>query len=147
MAALTAAKSRPYAQGSKIGEAIPVAASQTIYKGSIIMIGTSDGAAYDGANTGSMKYYGIAKKNYASTTAGAVKIEVDQPTEAYFSAVTTAGAAGGAVQAGWIGVDVYVYDDDSVALAAVATNTCKVGRCTAVDADGLHVWVECNYLA
>jgi len=102
-----------------------VAAGETIYQGSMVMI--VSGYAKVGADTAGGRFAGIALKTVDNSAGsdGDKKVVVNMPDSFDCS-------ASGAAQATWVGVKVYLVDDDTVALAATTTNDVLVGICEEV---------------
>ena len=121
--ALSAAKLQKFEEGFEHG--FKVAASTTIYAGAMVML--SGGYAVPGADTASARFIGIAMTTVDNSAGadGAKTVIVRMP-EAFRAKAT------GAAQATWVGLPVYLKDDEEVQLAAAATNDVKVGICLEV---------------
>lgn len=135
MAALTAGRSTEWQDGDLI--VIPVAATTTIYDGSLVAVNSS-GDARPAADAAGLKVVGRAEEYVANTgSAGAKTIKVRRGCAFWWAndgtnAVTKAHCHGLA--------SVYVKDDQTVASAG-GTNSIIAGRALQVDAT-LGVLVE-----
>lgn len=110
-----------------------VDASQTIYKGAIVMIESTTGLLVVGADTASAIPVGIADEQVISTTAGVKKCRV---ASGGLFLLTT----GTLTQITGTTKTMYVVDSGSVDLVAVTSNDIKLGRC-AIWVDSTHSWV------
>lgn len=118
MAALTEDRATEYKQGVELGA--PVAASTTIYGGSLVMANAS-GYAVPGADTASCKFLGVAQERVVNAGAnGAKTVSVRRTGVHYFA------ASGMAITN--VGDDVYLVDDQTVGLVATTTNDIKCGK-------------------
>lgn len=99
---------------------VKIAASTTIYKGSIVAFNTA-GYAVKGADTASFVFAGIAMETVSNgTVAGEKEVRV------WNEGIVELNCAS-ATQA-WVGQSVYIVDDNTVALAATTTNDVIVGK-------------------
>lgn len=119
MAALTADRDAKREEGAM--QAYQMAASTTIYKGSLVALNTS-GYAVPGADTVSFLFAGVAFEKVANTgSAGDKKVRVHKEGDFEFN------FSGTATQAD-VGKEVTIADDQTVALAATTTNDVVCGR-------------------
>lgn len=108
----------------------PVAASATIYKGSLVCVDTA-GYARAGANTAGYQFVGIAlDRVVCSATAGSSSVVVDR--RPFLVAKTTS-------VIGDVGQLVYLSDDATVATST--SNKVLVGRAFQVE-DSTQLWVD-----
>lgn len=132
MAALTAqrsTKSKDYLNTPGLN--FPVAASTTIYKGSLVMLDA--GFAKPAATAASKKVIGRAKATVVNSgAAGAASIEVEEGIFKW------ANDGGDAVVAADVGATVYATDDQTV--SRTATGKTAAGICQQLESDG--VWVK-----
>jgi hypothetical protein len=132
MAALTAERNTP--QGADIQRS-PLSWPQgtnTIYKGSLVVLNAS-GFAEPGTTATGKKAIGRAKKTSVNAgSAGAVSIEVEEGLFKW------ANAGGDLVVAADRGLSVYITDDQTV--NHTATGKSVAGTCIQIDSDG--VWVR-----
>lgn len=110
-----------------------VDASQTIYKGAIVMIESTTGLLVVGADTASAIPVGIADEAVTSTTAGVKKCRVASGGLFYLVTGTLTQITGSTKT-------MCVVDTGSVDLASVTTNDIKLGR-VVYWLDGTHSWV------
>jgi hypothetical protein len=122
MAALSAAKEAKKTPGEQ--KLHKVKGSSTIWKGALVMAATANGYAIPGADTASCVFLGVAYETKANAGAdGAASVLVEKYGEYEFNATGTATQA-------WVGQQVYLVDDQTVALAATTTNDVLAGVCT-----------------
>jgi hypothetical protein len=120
MAALTADRNTTFREGGEIE--IPMAASTTIYAGSLVMWNAA-GYAVPGADTASCTFIGVSiEKAVNGVTAGATKVRVKRRGVFQFD-------ASGLTQAK-VGVAMCIVDDHTIADAGVTTNDVPCGRLT-----------------
>ena len=131
MPALSAERDTPQRDGGT--REIKVAASVTIYAGSIVML---DGAyAKPGAVAASKIPLGRAEETITNgATAGAVSVRVKRGVFRFANDTT----ANGDLRAQEIGSDCYIKDDQTV--SRISTSRTAAGKVFDVDDDG--VWVE-----
>ena len=132
MAALTSNRYTKHRDG--LVSAHPVKAAVRIYKGSLVCA-DSTGFAVPGADTASYVFLGIAleEANNTSGANGAQTVRVQ--TLGVFSF-----AKSGSITQANVGVNLYIADDQTVALAATTTNDILCGQLEALD--GNDVWVR-----
>lgn len=119
MSALTKDRNTVRKQGEYTS--YPVKAGGVIFAGSIVCIG-ADGYAVPGSDTAGMKFAGISRGyvNNSAGTSGSVAVEV------WRRGCFKLAASGMALSN--FGDGVYVMDDQTVGLAATATNDIACGR-------------------
>lgn len=110
-----------------------VAASTTIYAGSLVMANAA-GNALPGADTAAMAFVGVAtdKVNNSAGLAAALDVKVRRTGNVL---VKYTGAAPK------VGERVYLSDDETVAVAATTTNDITCGVATTLGAGGT-VWID-----
>ena len=122
----------------KDGELVPlkVAASTTIEAGKMVSVNSS-GYAIEAADTASTVVMGVADEtvNNASGANGDKTVNVRRKRAFKMDNSSTA-----AVTQASVGSNVYVEDDETVALASGPTNDIVAGVCLGVETDG--VWVH-----
>ncbi len=133
MTALTANRYTKHRDG--IVTAHPVKGAAHIYKGSIVCADAT-GYAVAGADTAGYTVLGVALEEVDNTGGADGVLTVRVQTMGVFSF-----ALGGSAAQADLGADVYVADDQSVALAADTTNDVPVGRLESLDGTG-HAWVR-----
>lgn len=120
MTALSADKQRkhkePYLQS------LDVALTTTIYKGSIVMVVEGTGYAVPGADTASGKTMGVCTEG-VDNSAGA---DGDKTVQVRYGKVHSFTASGADIT--WMGKNVYIVDDTTVALVGTTTNDVLVGK-------------------
>ncbi len=128
-----AERNTPWKDGELIS--LPVATSTTIEAGKIVSV-NSGGYAIPAADTASTIVVGVAQKSVVNAGAnGAASVVVRRLKAFKFANGTTA-----VTQAG-VGGNVVVQDAATVTTAAAATNDIVVGKCLAVDSDGVWVYI------
>lgn len=126
MTALAAERIPCTVRNTNKARSFPVAASVTIYKGSIVSMDSS-GYARPGRVSLSDKCIGVADETVTNgTTAGAVSVNVSKPI-AWF------GNSGSIAQASHVGQACFVLDDQTVSLTDNANTRCRAGRIHDVD--------------
>lgn len=111
----------------------PVAASVTIYNGSIVVLDSS-GYARPGRVSTTDRVLGVATQQVTSgTTAGAVTVNVDSGAIARFG-------NSGSIATAHVGLPCYVLDDQTVSLTDNANTRIRAGQVFQVDSTG--VWVD-----
>lgn len=111
-----------------------VDASQTIYKGALVMIAHTTGLLVVGANTAGEFCVGIADENVVSTTAGVKKCRVASGGQFLLTTGTL-------TQITAFATVVFVLDSGTVDLVGNATNSVKAGK-VVFWVDATHSWVE-----
>jgi hypothetical protein len=109
-----------------------VGASQTIYKGAIVMLDPATGLLIVGADTASCIPVGIADEQVVSTTAGVKKCRVASGALFRLPTATIAQTD--------VPDTLCVADSGSLALASVTTNDLKLGRIVYMESTTV-VWV------
>jgi hypothetical protein len=134
MAALTEDTNR-LKKGQISLQRYPVAADAVIYYGAIVCINASGylAAAADAAN---FKCVGIAEESFDNTGGS----NGDGHVRVYRGAAKVATTGGSAVAQANVGGDAVILDDNTVVLAAGATNDIVAGEVLEVEADG--VWIN-----
>ena len=128
-----AERNTPWKDGELIS--LPVATSTTIEAGKIVSV-NSGGYAIPAADTASTIVVGVAQESVVNAGAnGAASVVVRRLKAFKFANGTTA-----VTQAG-VGGNVVVQDAATVTTAAAATNDIVVGKCLAVDSDGVWVYI------
>lgn len=128
-----AERNTPWKDGELIS--LPVATSTTIEAGKIVSV-NSGGYAIPAADTASTIVVGVAQESVVNAGAnGAASVVVRRLKAFKFANGTTA-----VTQAG-VGGNVVVQDAQTVTTAAAATNDIVVGKCLAVDSDGVWVYI------
>lgn len=132
MAAATEANDIPTRDGKLNG--MPVGAAKTIYAGTLVMLAA--GYAEAGADTASRVFAGVAQETVdnADGAAGDEDVELAKVGEFKF-------ASASALAAGDEGKEVFISDDQTVALAADVTNNVSVGHITEI-VDANTAWVR-----
>jgi lactam utilization protein B len=115
--------------------ALLVAASTKIEAGKMVSVG-ADGYAIEAADTASTICMGIADETADNTTGadGALTVRIRRG-----KVFKLKNSATNAVVQASVGSNVYVEDDQTVAVAAGPTNDIVAGKCLGVESDG--VWV------
>jgi hypothetical protein len=119
MAAATEARDAKRSQGLLIEEELE--AGDVVYKGTLGMR-DSDGYIKDGADTASHTFAGVFDESKSNAGAADGAEEAKMWKSGVFEFV-----AASATQA-WLGVTVYIVDNQTVALAATTTNDIAVGK-------------------
>lgn len=128
-----AERNTPWKDGELIS--LPVATSTTIEAGKIVSV-NSGGYAIPAADTASTIVVGVAQESVVNAGAnGAASVVVRRLKAFKFANGTTA-----VTQAG-VGGNVVVQDAATVTTAAAATNDIVVGKCLAVESDGVWVYI------
>lgn len=135
MAALTAARNTPAAQGDI--RSIPVAAGAKIYAGAMVAVVAASALADKATATVANMTVGRAEATVDNTggAAGALNVKVRRGIFRYANS-----AAGDLIARTEIGKAVYVVDDQTVAKTNATNTRPQAGICFDVDAQG--VWVE-----
>ncbi len=118
MAALTQDRATPYREGIEIE--FPVAASTTIYAGSLVC-GNAAGYAVPASDTAGLKFLGVALEKVDNTSGsnGAKKVRVRRTGVFEFNAASITPAM--------LGDPMYAKDDNTFDDAAGCTNDIKIG--------------------
>ena len=128
-----AERNTPWKDGELIS--LPVATNTTIEAGKIVSV-NSGGYAIPAADTASTIVVGVAQESVVNAGAnGAASVVVRRLKAFKFANGTTA-----VTQAG-VGGNVVVQDAATVTTAAAATNDIVVGKCLAVESDGVWVYI------
>jgi hypothetical protein len=132
MAALTANRYTKHRDG--LVSAQPVKGGSRIYKGSLVCA-DSTGYAVPGADTANFVFLGIAleEANNIGGANGAISVRVQ--TLGVFSF-----AKSGSITQANVGANLYIVDDQTVALAATTTNDILCGQLEALD--GSDAWLR-----
>jgi hypothetical protein len=122
----------------KDGELLPllVAASTTIEAGKLVAVNAT-GYAVEASDTAGLIVMGVADETVDNSNGanGAKTVTVRRK-----KAFRLANSGTSAVTQASVGSDVYVEDDETVALAGGTTNTISAGQCVQVETEG--VWVN-----
>lgn len=133
MAALTTDRNTPERSGDQFS--FPVAASTTIFAGSICALNAS-GYAVPGATSTTLIAVGRAEEQIVNSgSAGAVSVNVKRGVFRFGNS-----ASADLIARANIGSDCYIVDDQTVALTS-GTNTRSVAG-VIVDVDDVGVWVR-----
>jgi hypothetical protein len=116
--------------------ALLVAAATKIEAGKIVAVG-ADGYAVEASDAAGLIVIGIADETVDNTDGADGAASVNVRRKKVFCLKNSATAA---VTQASVGSNVYVEDDETVAIAAGPDNDIVVGTCLALDSDG--VWVE-----
>ncbi|MDO8932929.1 MAG: hypothetical protein Q7U97_11085 [Rhodocyclaceae bacterium] len=131
MPALSAARNTPERLGNVLG--LLVAASTTIYQGSLVVI--SAGYAAPGSTAAGLVAAGRAEETVTAVAAGDASVRVKTGSFKFANS-----AAGDAIAQADVGADCYIVDDQTVAKTNGTNTRSRAGHVVAVDADG--VWVQ-----
>jgi hypothetical protein len=137
MAALTAARNTPAAQGDI--RSIPLAAGAKVYAGGMVQIASASALGVAAVATATNVTVGRAEATVDNTggAASALSVKVRRGVFRFANS-----AAGDLIARTEIGKAVYVVDDQTVAKTNNAGARPQAGICFDVDAQG--VWVEIN---
>lgn len=128
------AASRPTKTLLSRSRSVPVAASVTIYEGSLVAFDTS-GYARPARVSTSDRIIGRCTETVTNgTTAGAVSVNVDSDSIARFAISSSS------ITQAHIGRACFAVDDQTVSLTDNANTRCRVGRIYQVDSSG--VWID-----
>lgn len=138
MAALTKTRDTQWLGQPEMVRVYSIAASTTIYGGSIVCLNAS-GDAVPGSTATTLKAVGIAKQDYVNSTGSVVANAVEVLTGvAYFAS----GTAGDAITKADIGAIVYISDDQTVNKTNGGATRSKAGVVVQVDATyGIAVYI------
>lgn len=131
MAALTAARNTPQLSGETFG--FPVAASTTIYQGSLVALAA--GYAAPGATATGRIAVGRAEETVSAVSAGDASVRVARGVFKFANS-----SAGDAIAQADVGADCYIVDDQTVAKTNGTGTRSRAGKIAAVASDG--VWVQ-----
>lgn len=133
MAALTADRDTKERSGAKLS--LPMAASKTIYAGSLVARDAA-GRATPGAVATTLRGVGRAAEQVTNgAVAGAVSIEIDKGIYRFGNS-----ASADEITTADIGADCYIVDDQTVAKTTGTDTRSVAGKVFDVDAQG--VWVD-----
>lgn len=132
MAALTSDRNTKRRDGRQLS--LPMAASTTIYGGSIVCVNAS-GYAVPGSTSTGLKAVGIAQGSARNSgAAGAERVSVEKTVACF------ANSSADAITRANLGADCYIVDDQTVAKTSGSDTRSVAGKVFDVDDDG--VWVD-----
>ena len=138
--ALSANSNRPYKGEPLDILCTPVNAGSHIYKGGLVTADT-DGYSRPGADTAGFTFRGVAIEEFNQTGAdGAALSDGRTGCRVARTGATYRFAKHGTIVQADIGSKLYVYDDDTVALAADVSNLVECGTLDSID--GSYVWLR-----
>ncbi len=132
MTALTANRYTRFRDG--LITAHPVKAAAKIYKGSLVCADAT-GYAVPGADSAGLLFLGVALEESDNSGGADGALSVRVQAQGVFCFAKT-----GAIAQAQLGAALYVFDDQTVALAATTANDIACGRVEALD--GADVWVR-----
>jgi hypothetical protein len=115
------------------------AAAGKIYKGGLVMVVEATGLAEPAADTASTWCVGIAQDTVDNSAGAASALSVPVA----MSGVVDMNTSGSSVLAAWVGLDVYITDDNHVDLVGTTSNDIKVGKCVGIIST-TKIWVLLN---
>ncbi|MDT3669002.1 MAG: hypothetical protein ROZ37_01565 [Aromatoleum sp.] len=129
--ALAQPRNTPSRSGEVFG--FPVAASTTIYQGSLVVLDA--GYAVPGATDTGLVAVGRAEETVTAVSAGDAAVRVRRGIFKFANSADT-----DAIAQADVGADCYIVDDQTVAKTSGTNTRSRAGQIVAVDADG--VWVQ-----
>lgn len=131
MPALSAARNTPARAGDTFD--FPVAASTTIFQGSLVVLNA--GYAAPGTTATGLIAVGRAEESATAVAAGSALARVKRGVFKFANSAST-----DLIAQADVGADCYIVDDQTVAKTSATASRSVAGKVVAVDSDG--VWVQ-----
>ena len=135
MAVLSAARNTPMKDHVNFIRAYPVG-NDIVYQGGLVSMLTTGGTGVllASTDTDNHRCIGVAKETVDGTGGTSPMCEVYTAGSFQFNATSPATS--------WIGVDLFISDDNTLVLTGSTSHAIRVGLCEAVDTVNSLVWVR-----